>query len=118
LHPISIYSHFGLTSNNPYLAFAVIFPCCYNNTARVAVRLVPLNEAEIVTEVEKRTVDVFTLKVALVAPAETVTLEGTLAAPLLLESETCAPPAGAGALRITVPVEDSLRHPSPRHASR
>ena len=47
-----------------------------------------------------------TVNVALVAPAGTVTLEGTLAAPLLLESMTCAPPAGADALNVTVPVED------------
>jgi hypothetical protein len=68
---------------------------------------VPLYEAEIVEEVEIRTIDVFTAKVTLVAPAGTVTLEGTLATPeLLLESVTCAPPAGAGALKVTVPVED------------
>src|SRR5260370_32876576 len=59
-------------------------------------------------EVVTRTMDVFTRKVALVAPAETVTLEGTLAAPLLLESRTCAPPAGAGPLSVTVPVEDCV----------
>jgi hypothetical protein len=67
---------------------------------------VPLNEAEIVEEVEMRTKDVLTVKVTLVAPAGTITLEGTLAAPLLLERKTCAPPAGAGPVRVTVPVED------------
>ena len=65
----------------------------------------PLYEAEIVTKVETRTTEVLTAKVALVAPAGTVTLEGTLAAPLLLESMTCAPPAGAGAPSVTMPVE-------------
>ena len=39
-------------------------------------------------EVEMRTKDVLTVNVALVAPAGTITLEGTLAAPLLLERET------------------------------
>ncbi len=48
----------------------------------------------------------FIVKVALLLPAGTITLEGTLAAPLLLESVTCAPPAGAGPLSVTVPVED------------
>lgn len=48
-----------------------------------------------------------TRNVALVAPAGTSTLEGTLAAPLLLERETCAPPTGAGPVKVTVPVEDS-----------
>src|SRR5437667_173306 len=51
--------------------------------------------------------DVFTVKVALVAPTGMITLERTLAAPvLLLESATCAPPVGAGPLSVTVPVED------------
>ena len=65
-----------------------------------------LYEAEIVTEVETRTTEVLTANVALVAPAGTNTLEGTPAAPLLLESMTCAPPAGAGPLNVTAPVED------------
>ena len=48
----------------------------------------PLYEAEIVEEVEMSTIDVLTVKDTLLAPAGTITLEGTLAAPLLLERET------------------------------
>jgi len=59
-----------------------------------------------VTVVGVATAAVFAGKVALVAPAGTATLEGTPAAPLLLESATCAPPAGAGPLSVTVPVEE------------
>jgi hypothetical protein len=65
-----------------------------------------LYEAEIVAEVNMRTIDVRTVKVALALPAGMVTLDGTLAAPLPLESMTCAPPAGAGPLSVTVPVEN------------
>ena len=65
-----------------------------------------LHEVEIVTKVETSTTEVLTVNVVLVAPAGTVTLEGTLAAPLLLESITCAPPVGAGPLNVTVPVEE------------
>ena len=50
---------------------------------------------------------VVTMKLALLAPAGTVTLAGTAATPvLLLERETTAPPVGAAPLRLTVPVED------------
>ena len=45
-------------------------------------------EAESVAEVETNTNVVLTAKVALVAPAGTIKLEGTLAAPLLLERKT------------------------------
>lgn len=57
-------------------------------------------------EVDTSTVDVFTVNVALVLPAGTITLGGTVAAASLLESMTCAPPAGAGPLSVTVPVDD------------
>ena len=59
------------------------------------------------TEVDAATALVLTVNVALVAPAATVTLEGTRAATvLLLESATTAPPDGAAPLSVTVPVEE------------
>jgi hypothetical protein len=59
-----------------------------------------------VTVVDAATAFVFNGKVALAAPAGTVTLAGTVAAELLLESVTCTPPpGGAGPFNVTVPVE-------------
>src|SRR6202158_5694186 len=75
-------------------------------TVSVADLVAPPKAAEMVTVVGAPTALVFTGNVALVAPAGTATLEGTLAAPLLLESATCAPPAGAGPLSRTAPVDD------------
>ena len=75
-------------------------------TVSVAVRDTPPNEPVMIAEVEVITEVVATVKVVLVAPAATVTLAGTLAAAvLLLVSVTTAPPAGAAALKVAVPVE-------------
>jgi hypothetical protein len=65
----------------------------------------PPSEAVMVAEVEAFTADVVAVKLALVCPAGTTTLCGTVAAALLLERKTPAPPAGAAMLSVTVPTE-------------
>ena len=53
-------------------------------------------------------VRVVTVKVPVLCPAATVTVAGTLAFRVsLLVSVTARPPAGAGPLKVTVPVEDA-----------
>src|SRR5262245_21345092 len=74
------------------------------DTVSVAVLVRRPNVAEMVTDVAAVTVLVVIVTVALLLPAETVTLGGTVAAVvLLLESVTSAPPAGAAPLNVTVP---------------
>ena len=66
--------------------------------------VVPFADAEMVAVAfEPDTVP--TVKLALVCPAATVTLAGTVAAALLLDNVTTVPPVGAAAVRVTVPVE-------------
>jgi hypothetical protein len=77
-------------------------------TVSVAVLGVPELVAEIVTTVEDATPRVVIVKGAVVEPADTVTEPGTVAAEVFeLDSVTAAPPVGAAAERVTVPVEDA-----------
>ena len=58
-----------------------------------------------VADVDAVTLTVPIENVALVAPAGTVTLAGTVAAVALLARDTTAPPVGAAEVSVTVPVE-------------
>ena len=76
-------------------------------TVRVATCVPPLYDARRSTAVDAATADVVTANDAETSPVPMVTLAGTLAdAGFVLASATTAPPAGAGALSVTVPVAD------------
>lgn len=75
-------------------------------TVNGAVNVTPLEIARRLPVVTAATAWVVTLKVAVDAPALTVTEAGSKAAALLLSSDTVTPPAGAGPVSETVAVED------------
>ena len=73
---------------------------------REALLVIPPREAEMLTTIFRLTDTVVTLNVAVVLPANTVTVGGTAALlELLLDKATTKPPAGAGAVSVTVPTE-------------
>jgi hypothetical protein len=71
--------------------------------ANAAVRVTPAAVAVMVATVDAVTDTVVTVNSPLVAPAATVTLAGTVAVALSLESVTANPPAGAADVNVTVP---------------
>ena len=70
----------------------------------VAVWVTPPEMPVIVAVVAVCKACVVMAKVAEVCPLGTVTIAGTVAVVLLLDRETMSPPAGAGFVRMTVPV--------------
>ena len=74
-------------------------------TVKVVVALVPLYDAVSVAAVVCATTAVAMPKVAAFAPCATVALAGTVTAELALDMATTAPPAGAAAVSVTVPVD-------------
>jgi mannose/fructose-specific phosphotransferase system component IIA len=89
---------FTLTDDRATLVAGVI--------VSAAVLLTPLQVAVRVAETEDVTELVATVNVAVVLPAATVTVAGTVAEALLLASETKIPPVGAAAPTVTVPVTE------------
>ena len=77
-------------------------------TVRMALPVVPLDVAEIVTSACAATGLDVTVNVFVVVPAATVTLAGTVAEAVSeLASVTTVPPAGAACDSVTVPVEEA-----------
>ena len=80
--------------------------CNYLLTLNVALFVTPEYIADMVTFVDLDTLIVVMVKVAVVLPAGTVTVEGSLAADELSLRVTTTPPDGAAEVRVTVPWEE------------
>jgi len=79
---------------------------CGGLTVSVPVTCVEPSVPVIVTAVDFATAEVVIVKLAAVAPAATVTLDGTDPAEVLDARLTTVPPAGAAAPKVTVPVAE------------
>lgn len=78
----------------------------YGLIVKLAFCDVELSDAEIVAVVEVEGEVVDTVNLAVVDPAATVTIAGTVAYPLLDDRVIVNPPVGAAPLMVTVPVDD------------
>ena len=89
----------------PVAVTVKLTPAATGFTVSAAVLVTPAKAAEMVAVVDALTALVVMVKLALLAPAGTITLVGTVTATTLLESDTTAPPVGAALVRVTVPCE-------------
>jgi hypothetical protein len=92
--------------DRPVAVTVNVAPCDAGVTVRPAVLVDPPAVAVMVTGVDVVTAVVVIAKVTIVAPCVTDTLVGTVASAVLLDSVTEYPPAGAAAVKVTVPCAD------------
>ena len=100
------------------VGFRVIDATCGGLTVKLAVLVTPLSFAVRVPVAVAPREEVVTVKFALVEPAGTVTLAGSLTPLMLSDKATTAPPVTAGLSNVTVPVVEFCRSPSPDSRSR
>jgi hypothetical protein len=103
--PVSVTVPVGEAPPTTSAGLTVTEAAAGGNTVSVAACVTPAFVAEIVTGVEEVTAFVAAVKVPVEAPAAMVTLAGTVAAALALESMTPTPAAGAAPLSVRVPIE-------------
>jgi len=95
-----------VTFPNDSLGELILRPGVSGFNWRRNVSAIPFKLADSVAVWSELTAATVVEKLALVAPAPTVTADGTLTAALLLDNATASPPLGAAELMVTVQVSD------------